>query len=288
MTGPAEMVCKFLENLQQPVYPECKLCERCRHFQEHLPADLHYRTLTTQYLREGVPVEQVRETLWHEWCFPGGVFRLNYVDGEVQICRVSEPGAPASLPGPSAVPSLQAPGAPAGMPAAQPPAAQPPPPPPPFLPAGMPAAVPPVLAVSSPPSTVGPPPKSSGPPPSPPPPPASVSRLCCLLWREQCAQAAQTVEQRLESFGVPLAQRVCSICNDHAMAQDGGVAEHLLSAEHIRRVEALVASREREGQVPAQAFEVAGGGRILLNHFPLKCTVDGDVPAAAVPATAEL
>ena len=65
MMGPGvNWLCEFLERVPGgPIWPEFKICERSRGFQEHVPGDKHLRILVGDYLVTSAVVEDVREKL---------------------------------------------------------------------------------------------------------------------------------------------------------------------------------------------------------------------------------
>ena len=97
MQRPAELICQVLERQSPPNYPACKLCARKRGFQEHLPAEAHFRVFWEKYLKDGQVVEILRPELWDTWPIARGFVRLNYADGSIEMCRGVPPTA-ASAP----------------------------------------------------------------------------------------------------------------------------------------------------------------------------------------------
>ena len=66
---------------------ECRICDGCRGYEEHLGGPKHYATLSQRYMLDGVAVEEVREQLWNSWPVPGGRLRINELDGAIQMLK---------------------------------------------------------------------------------------------------------------------------------------------------------------------------------------------------------
>lgn len=294
MVGPARLICGILENQRPPIWAECSICDRCRGFEEHLPADKHFRAVYDKYLKDGAPVDSVRDQAWQQWCIPGGAVRWNHIDGAVEMCRFGGSAAPPSSP-PLALPS----------PCAAPDAA-------PFDPLKVvpPAKNPPAAgwegynagnaasgyaASSYAPS--GPPPgqppaPSSRPHLRPPPPPPwepeqelstapleergqssgsdavvagkkEVPALYTWLWQEKFKDEAQKAEQLLLKY-LPSNQLYCQACGKFMTE---GVAAHLLSAEHMQNVAKVANPNEKAAF--KQKFQLPDGREVVLEHFPL-------------------
>ncbi|CAE7943680.1 unnamed protein product, partial [Symbiodinium sp. KB8] len=80
---------KIIENMLDPIQPQCKFCDRHRGYSEHLGADKHWRALYPQYTGEGVVIAGVRPRAWNKWRVAAGFVRINELDGTIEIARGS-------------------------------------------------------------------------------------------------------------------------------------------------------------------------------------------------------
>lgn len=289
MTPPAEWVCEFLERVPGgPIYPECRICERSRGFQEHVGAAAHLKVLADKHLVTGVPVEHVREALWHEWQFRGGALRFNYADGAVELCRGSPPVLEAAEGNSSALVSMPL----------QPPQLQPQwysinqaasPPPPPFEPP-MPPPAPPIPSREAAPELVRSQACSSDSSLAAvaQDAAASTAALCFWLWHEKYKDEAWEVEKQLLEAEVPNDRMACQLCSGRSML--GKIASHLLSPEHVRHVAAAAgldplqmrSSPEKHlAREELQQSWDTPGGRVTLHHLTLGVTWSRSSPAAS-------
>ena len=265
MRGPADLACAILE-AHGGIYPECSICDGNRGYGEHLPAEKHYRTLWDKYLKvRNQPVQSMRDNMWNQWRIQSaagvrGVLRVNELDGEILMCRGEPP--PASLLSPSVGPMpllppsvAQRPPAPVGLPTG------------PFVPppsTAQPTAQP--TAAAAPAASAAPRPDGGGAP--------AASPLEVWLWRYTFAEAAQEAEDMLKAAKVPGDQLVCKVCG--GSATQGGLAAHLLSPGHMRRVSEEACARPGSPLPPSaphltQDWLLPDGSRLVLAHLPLRC-----------------
>mmetsp|Transcript_80619 Transcript_80619/g.261224 ORF Transcript_80619/g.261224 Transcript_80619/m.261224 type:complete len:942 (+) Transcript_80619:39-2864(+) len=107
MERPADVVTKLLERYIPGFWPECKICDRSRGWQEHVPGPKHFGEICEKWLRDGVPLENVLACadVWDEWDFAEGGLRFNYLDGSVELRR-GPPPLTAAAPQMSAAPQV--------------------------------------------------------------------------------------------------------------------------------------------------------------------------------------
>eukprot|EP00927_Polykrikos_kofoidii_P053624 TRINITY_DN48218_c0_g1_i1.p1 TRINITY_DN48218_c0_g1~~TRINITY_DN48218_c0_g1_i1.p1 ORF type:complete len:791 (-),score=88.81 TRINITY_DN48218_c0_g1_i1:189-2561(-) len=81
MTAPVSNIMKILTKVG--VWPLCKICgDRAHGFEEHVPAEKHYRMLCER-LPVGKPVTAVARDFYDEWQVPHGTIRFNYIHGAI-------------------------------------------------------------------------------------------------------------------------------------------------------------------------------------------------------------
>ncbi|CAE8654112.1 unnamed protein product [Polarella glacialis] len=97
MTPAATEIVKILGRQPIAIDPECKVCERCRGYEEHLGADKHYRAVYEKLNGKGA-VEPLRELMWQQWRIRGGWVRINEFDGEIEMSRGDPEPGEARLP----------------------------------------------------------------------------------------------------------------------------------------------------------------------------------------------
>jgi len=68
------------------IYPDCLICPRGHGFEEHVPAEKHFRELVSR-LPVGKPVIEIVQDFWQEWLLPGGALRFNHLHGAIEMFR---------------------------------------------------------------------------------------------------------------------------------------------------------------------------------------------------------
>lgn len=297
MTAAAEFFVNIYTRYFPGVWPDCKLCTGARGYTDHLGATMHWKTLQNKFseMPRGTPVVVSRDRFWHEVCIPGGVVRINEMDGTVEMC-LGQPGAPPGHAPPShappghaappqpplalespfrPVPAVQQPGPPVAV---TPVPVVPLQPVPPVQQPGPSVAVRPEPTPQPQRAAPPPPPKSAAPAPRPAPAapeaqavsPAAPDFEGAMLehWQLVHAAAAAEVQRTLEDCRVPADQQKCRPCStaERPVLFGPDVAGHLLSREHL--VNVLLHRRDESKN--KQVWNAKRHGlSITLTHWPL-------------------
>lgn len=238
MQDPVTALQEILDHFQ--IYPNCRFCPSAGDFCGHLPAEKHFKNLTSCICpgQSIVTVAKQKENIV-EWKVPGGAIRWYHITGMILVLR-GEPSMASEewheLHRPQlALPGAQAPQAPQAMPQ-------------------------PVQGVPAQPPTM-----NGG---------HQGQRQLTegeFFWRNRCENAPETVAEMLTKFQVPAEDIGCSICG-FALPDLDQFKRHLEGYDHFQQLiqkagfpACPCADRERL----KQNFNSATGARMTLDHFTL-------------------